>query len=440
MPNNKQISAMVATAVGLGAIIGAGIFVLSGTAIAQAGANALLAFIFVGVVALIIAFELGELSTLFPKLSGASYSYVYQAFGSELGFITGIMLYFSFATAISVIALGFGSYLTSLLGAPFADSIHVFAIALIIALSALTVTGVKKAARADFGLVVVKIVALLVFIGFALAYAFHAMNFNPGNFSVSAAQGTASAFFAASIVIFFAYTGFQSIVTLTPSIRGGGRSAAKSTIMAVLISMALYITIVAVLMLLAPASKYTISGDPLAMALSHSGAPPWISLVVDIGALVATASASLAMIIAASNQLHQVGKDGLIPKILRGYSVKRAVSTKSVVITAMISMVMLYSGNLFTIASISNFGLLLAFLMTGFALMHFRHRGSKPAFKVPLYPYLPVFSIISILLFMIGMPKTALVIGVIMIISLIIIYYALREVKGKRIVKVRLFR
>ncbi|MCL4379145.1 MAG: amino acid permease [Candidatus Marsarchaeota archaeon] len=437
----QKISTITATAVGLGAIIGAGIFVLSGTAIAQAGADALLAFILVGAVALIIALELGELSTLFPRLTGASYSYVYEAFGSELGFIIGIMLYFSFATAISVVALGFGSYLTSLIGAQLgSSSIQLFAISLIIALSALTVTGMRKAARADLGLVLIKITALLVFIGFALIYAFHASGFSLHNFSVSASQGTASAFFAASIVIFFAYTGFQAIVTLTPRIKGGGRSAAKATILSVAISMVLYISIVAVLMLLMPASQYTVSGDPLASALNHANAPLWISIVVGIGALVATASATLAMMMAASNQLHQVGRDRLLPKILRGYNAKRGVSTKGVVITAVIAMVMLFSGNIFVMAAISNFGLLTAFLMTGFALMHFRRRGSTPEFKMPLYPYLPVAGIVAILLFMIGMPKTALVIGTIMVLSLIAIYYTLRELAGRRVVKVKLFR
>ncbi len=437
----QKISTITATAVGLGAIIGAGIFVLSGTAIAQAGADALLAFILVGAVALIIALELGELSTLFPKLTGASYSYVYEAFGSELGFIIGIMLYFSFATAISVVALGFGSYFASLVGAQLgANSIQLFAIALIIALSALTVAGVKRAARADLGLVVIKIIALLVFIGFALIYAFHGSAFSLHNFSVSASQGTASAFFAASIVIFFAYTGFQAIVTLTPRIKGGGRSAAKATILSVVISMVLYIAIVAVLMLLMPASQFTVSGDPLAAALSHVSAPSWISIVVGVGALVATASATLAMMIAASNQLHQVGKDGLLPRVIRGYNKKRGVSTKGVVVTAVIAMIMLFSGNIFVVAAISNFGLLMAFLMTGFALMHFRRRRAEPEFKMPLYPYLPVVGIIAILLFIIGMPKTALIIGTIMVLSLIAIYYTLREMAGKRVVKVKIFR
>ena len=101
MKDKKFISVPVATAVGLGAIIGAGIFVLSGTTIALAGANALIAFVLVGVLAIIIAMELGELGSIMPHAKGASFSYIYEAFGSEMGFITGILLYFSFSTAFA---------------------------------------------------------------------------------------------------------------------------------------------------------------------------------------------------------------------------------------------------------------------------------------------------------------------------------------------------
>src|SRR5271157_437972 len=103
----KKIGIASATAVGLGAIIGAGIFVLSGTAIALAGSFALPAFLIVGAVAMIVALVFGELGSIFPYAKGASYSYAYNAFGSEIGFITGILQYISYATAASAVSLGF---------------------------------------------------------------------------------------------------------------------------------------------------------------------------------------------------------------------------------------------------------------------------------------------------------------------------------------------
>ncbi len=440
MANNGQISTAVAMAVGLGAIIGAGIFVLSGTAIALAGANALFAFVLVGIVALVMAFEFGELGSTFQHVKGAAYSYVYKTFGSELGFITGLIKYFSYATAMSVIALGFGSYFTSLFGISVAGGSILLAIVLIIILAVLNVLGLKKAAKADSLLVIVKIVALLVFIGFAIFLVIYSGGIKISNFSVTPAQGTLAALFAASIVIFFAYSGFQTIVTLTPEIRGGGRGAAKATILAVVISIALYVAVVAALLFLLPASHFTVSGDPLALALQQSNAPSWLLIVVDVGALVATASAALAMLIGSSRMLYQVGVDRLLPKFFRGYNRKRDAPTQAIVISAIIAMVMLFSGNIFIMTAISNFGLLFAYLMISFAVIHVRRKKMSSAFKMPLYPYLPVVGIIAIMLFMIGMPKESLVVGVIMIFSLIILYYFFREEKNKSVIREKLFK
>ncbi|MGI0100291.1 MAG: APC family permease [Candidatus Micrarchaeaceae archaeon] len=436
----NKVSVLAATAVGLGAIIGAGIFVLSGTAIAIAGADALIAFVIVGILATIVALEFGELGTIFPHLEGASYSYVREAFGSELGFITGIIMYFSFATSISVVALGFGSYLSSMLGMTQGIIAILFAIMLIAVLSLISILGVKKAVRTDLGLVIIKVLVLLFFIAFAIFIAVSQHLISLGNFSVSIAQGSFSSLLSASIVIFFAYTGFQTIMTLTPKIRGGGMGAAKATLFAVVISMVLYIAIVVSLLMLVPASQFTISADPLALALGHVHAPSWLLTVVDIGALVATASATLAMIVGGSRLMYQISSDGLLPRIFRKYNKSKDVAESTVIASALIGTVMLFSGNIFVITAISNFGVLFAYLMVSLAVIHFRRKGVTAGFKVPFYPYLPIASAIMILMFMLGMPSEALVIGVIMIMALIVIYYSLREAEDKKIIKIRLFK
>ncbi|AWR96772.1 amino acid permease [Acidianus sulfidivorans JP7] len=116
MSTQNEVSFSQAIAIGLGAIIGAGIFVLSGTAIALAGSLSILAFIVIGILSLLISMQLGELSTLFPHAKGTTYSYAFEAFGHELGLLTGIMVYFSFATSVGAVADGFGAYITSMLG------------------------------------------------------------------------------------------------------------------------------------------------------------------------------------------------------------------------------------------------------------------------------------------------------------------------------------
>ncbi len=434
----NSISVWIATAVSLGAIIGAGIFVLSGTAIALAGSWAIIAFIIVGVIALMIALQLGELGSLMPKLKGAAYSYAYRAFGSELGFITGIMLFVSYATEVSVISLGFGSYLSSILSLPLATAAIPFAIVLIVILGLVNVMGIKKAAKADSALVVVKIGIQITFAVAGIILAF-SRNANPLA-NITSGGGSIGGIFAASVVIFFAYAGFQAVSSFADRVKGGGKGAAKAIVYSVLISMVLYTLISITLMLLLPVSSYKISGDPLAFALQGAHAPSWLFFAVDLGALIATASAALASLIYSSRLVFQMGIDGLLPSITKRFDKKRDVAINGIIITSLIAIVMLFAGNIYIITAISNVGLFISFLITSFALLHFRSKGANPSFKAPFYPWLPIVTIIALLIFFAGLPKEALVFGMIVILSLLIIYYSLSKVEKKAPIRVRLFR
>lgn len=432
------ISIKAATAVGLGAIIGAGIFTLSGTAIALAGSFTLIAFLLVGIVAVIVALEIGELCSIFPNQNGASYSYVYETFGSELGFITGILLYFSFASSISVVALGFGSYFASVLGLSVARDSSYFAIALILVLTLVNLGGISKAAKADLGLVIVKIAILIGVVVFAVLYFAH--NGSATNIFSSGLPSTGvSGIFSASVAVFFAYSGFQSISTFASDVKGGSRSAAKAIFYSVAISMIIYVLIAVSLLILVPAGQFRIDADPLSFALKAAQAPGYFVTIVDIGALVATTSASLALLLSSSRVLYQISSDGLLPKILRSYDKKRDVARNGVLISAIIGIIMLFSGNIFVMAAISNFGLLFSYLIATFALAQCRREGRRGSFSVPHFRYLAATGMIAILAFMYGMPRQALVIGVILILALIIVYYALTGYERKEPPKIRLF-
>lgn len=433
----ESIGLGAATAVGLGAIIGAGIFTLSGTAIALARDWALFSFILVGFVAIVVALEVGELGSLFPQASGASYSYVYEAFGSELGFITGILLYFSYASSISVVALGFGSYFVSLFGLSGQNG-SLVAIGLIAVLAAVNLGGIKKAARADSGLVVIKLAILMAFVCFAMLHSL--TNGSATNFlALTPPASGVGGVFEAGVAVFFAYSGFQAISSFTSSVKGGPRKAAKAILLSVSVSMVLYVLIAVSLLALIPAGTFVINADPLSFALSASHAPGDMVVAVDLGALVATASASLALLLSSSRILRQIGEDGLLPRVVRSYDARRDVARNGVLISAVIGVGMLYSGNVFVIAAISNFGLLFSYLIATFALVHFRRLGRRGSFSVPGYPYLPIVAGAAILAFMFGMPNEALVIGTVLVLSLIVVYYSLREYEEKEPVKIRFF-
>ncbi len=439
MEKGKQISVPVATAVGLGAIIGAGIFVLSGTTIALAGADALFAFIIVGIVALILAFELGELSSLMPNEKGASYSYTYKAFGSRVGFVTGIFRYLSVAISISVVSLGFGAYLASILGISVNAYSIPFGIVLIGVLSVVNLFGVKKAAEADSALVVIKILILLTFIGFAIVVALAAPSVTAAHFIFSASTGSLKDIFVAGIAIIFAYSGFQSIASISGRIKGGATGASKALIAAVLISLALYVLVVLGLLLLQPPSAYTISADPLTSALAGTSSSSWLLILVGIGALIATASAALASILTASRSIYQMSADGLLPKILMKFNNDKGTAENGVIVSAVIGVVMLFAGNIYIIVSIVTFSLMFDYLLLGFDIIHFRRLEHKPSFRMPFYPYLPVIGIIVLIIFFVSLPLEVLAVGIAMAVVLVVLYQLLSRSKSKNGKFVKLF-
>ncbi|MDG7047516.1 MAG: amino acid permease, partial [Nitrososphaerota archaeon] len=298
---------------------------------------------------------------------------------------------------------------------------------------------IRKAAEADLSLVIIKVGILLIFVAFAISVA---LSRPVGSFAsaFSFSSGGLEGIFAASVVIFFAYTGFQSISTLSGRIKGRGNGAAKAIFYSVVISMILYVLVVVALLLLVPASSYKLSADPLSFALRSSGAPQLLILIIDLGGLIATASATIAMILSSSRIMYQISEDRLLPKVFRKYDKKSDAAVNGIIISAMVGIVTLFAGNIYVIASISNFGLMFAYLLLGFDIMHFRRRGSKPSFRMPLYPYLPVVTTVAMLVLFVGMPKEALLIGIMLVILLIGIYYFFLEAEEKKTVRIKLFK
>lgn len=447
----KQVGFPSAVAVGLGGIIGAGIFVLSGTMIGLAGTGALLAFVMTGFVAIVIALEMGELTSSMPQTTGASYSFVFNAFGSELGFVTGVLLYLSFVASVSAIALGFGTYLGSMLGIGGGAATYLFAAILIVLLASLNLRGISEAADADFVIVVFKVSALIVFIVWAFSAGLHLSS----NFAQPPVSG-ASGIFSASVIAMFAYAGFQSIATMAPNIKGGGRTAARAIVVAVAISLILYVLVTLALLALLPVGQFGFRADPLSFALSSAGAPTWLSLLIGLAALAATASATLAMIIASSQLLLQLSRDGLLPQILGRTRAGHKSALGALVLTIVFGTLFMFLGNIYIIAAVSNFGVLFSYLLSGFALLKIRRMRRHPErhqealrdagvpthgiVEMPWFPYLPIAGIGFLIAFFFAFPSLALSIGLGIVLISILAYYVLREDRDEPVIKVRFFR
>lgn len=428
---SNSISMIEATAVGLGAIIGAGIFVLSGTAISLAGSYSIIAFLFIGFLSVLIAMSLGELTTMFPHEKGSTYSYVFKAFGHELGLLTGIMVYFSFSTSIAAIAEGFGSYLSSTLGDPALTLI--FASMLIAVLTGVNLIGIQKAAQADLVLVMIKLSILSLFIAFAIVYA--SSHFSLSHFQSTQSQNSILPFFSSSIAIFFAYTGFQVITSFADDVKGGPKNAAKAVVLSVLISMIFYVMVALSMIFLVPVKEFNVNADPLSFALAYSHAPAWIHIAVDVGGMIATTSATLAMILASGRTLYQISVDMKLPKFLSKYNEKKDVAPVATLISSTIAFITFFAGNVYVIASISNFGLMFSFIMSNLALLHFRRKGMSGSYRMPMFPFTIAASTLMLISLILGFPREALTINIIIIISVLLVSYILKDMREKEIVR-----
>jgi APA family basic amino acid/polyamine antiporter len=195
------------------------------------------------------------------------------------------------------------------------------------------------------------------------------------------------------------------------------------------VSSVLYILVVVGMLSLMPWNLYGVSADPLVNALSYSNAPVFISFIISLIALIATVTVTLSLIVAGSRTLLQMSEDHLFPKWIEGKtqdSPKRAV-----LIIGALAVVSLFLGNLQYVALASNFGVIFSYSLTGIAVIIIRKRKFPGLFNVPLYPYLPIVSVLLSIVIMLTLGSQALYLGTVMIVTGIIIYSLQRIEKGK---------
>ncbi len=294
---------------GLGNIIGAGIYVLAGSAIDAAGPGALMAFGITAALAISVGLNTAELSSAFSNVEGGVYSFAKETLGEKTGFLVGWFRLIAYAVSGGAVALGFSGYLTGI-GAP--ASVYFPAAAfLIVVLSLVELRGVSLASLAEEWLVLVKMAGLGIFV----AAVFTLSNFKAGYFAPVFPHGSLGVIAAANIA-FFAYSGFNTIATLTPDVRQGERTVPRAIIASILISTLLYVLVVFSLLSALNWNSYGTASNPLSLALSAIKAPPPVSVAVDISALAATFAVTLSLIIAGSRTAKQMGEDKLLPSFL----------------------------------------------------------------------------------------------------------------------------
>jgi len=424
-----------ATGIGIGAIIGTGIFVLIGVASGIAGPAVILSFIIAGFVALLTGLSTAELSSFIPE-SGGSYIYTTKAFGEFPGFVVGWMKSFDYIVGASAVSVGFAAYFAYFTGLnATTGTLVIVATIWPLVLMFLNIRGIREASWTNNLLVALKIMALLLFIvvgASALITSGVYSNYHP--FFPTGFSGVMSG----AAVIFFAFIGFNTIAVMAEEVKDPERNVPRAILFAFAICTLIYVGVSVVAVGVANWQLLGSSAAPLEFALHSVTDNIFILGFVAVSALFATTSVIMASILGGSRALFAMARRDALPGILSTIS-RREVPVYTIILCGVLisGIVLVTNGNIDWLASLFNFGTLLTFFFTNLSLLQLRRTmpDARRGFKVPFYPYTPVLAMISCIVLAFYLSANAVITAVFVLAAGIGIYYFTRRQKHAGVLK-----
>src|SRR4051794_10751348 len=394
----RAVGLLDLTALGIGAIIGTGIFVILGEVVGDAGPAIILSFVLAGVTCVFSALSYAELASTIP-VSGSAYTYGYATMGELLAWIIGWDLILEYAVSVAAIAVGWGQYFNDLLDSLFGISLpeslagppgeggsfNLPAVFIVLAVTAVLCIGVRESARANSIMVLIKLCVLALFLGLGVTA------FTSGNLTPFTPNGTDGMVTAAS-VIFFAYIGFDAVSTSGEETRNPGRDLPIAIVGSLVIATLLYIAVAIVAVGALPFDKLDGAQAPLATALDEGAGFGWAANIISFGALVAITSVVLTILYGQTRIFFAMCRDGLMP--LRWAYVHPRTRTPVYITAAFGCLIAAIAAfvPLSEIVKLVNIGTLFAFLLVNLGVIILRRTRPdlKRGFRVPFVPVFPI--------------------------------------------------
>lgn len=401
-----------ATAISVGAIIGAGIFVVTGIAAGLAGSALIVSMLIAAIISMFTALSFAELTAWQPK-EGSIYEYTYQLISPFAGFLVGWVWMLSNAFAGAAVSLGFAHYLTALF--PILPASWVAAI-ICIAFAALNFFGIRQSARLNNFIVVAKLLILAFFVIFGLTH-INMANFIPfAPFEVGVLYG--------ACFIFFAYGGFARVAIVADEIKDAKRNVPRAILLSLAISTIVYIFVGVVAVGLIGASELASSNSPLtkAMEATHN---VMASSIISAGALLATASVLLTSILGVSRMAYAMAKRKDIPEALSRLDPKHNTPYYSIWISGALMALLVLIIDLSKVVAISTFALLFCYSLANISALRLK-------VEKRLYPrFVPIFGTalcLALLVFIFLASTQAWIIGIAGLIAGGIYYAAKKKI------------
>jgi APA family basic amino acid/polyamine antiporter len=452
----RSLGALNLVLLGIGCIIGTGIFVLTGRAAADfAGPGIMISFILTGTLCTFVALCYAELASVLP-VSGSAYSYSYASMGEIVAWIMGLLLVLEYGLAASTVAVGWSGYLVSLLhnlgisltpaltAAPGVEVkeagvviahgvVNLPAVLAITAVTALLVIGVSESATVNNIVVAIKLSVVIAFIAIGIFYVDPA-NWTPlippetppppegtvrgfwpdiwrALVNVVTAQNTSrygvGGLISGAATIFFAYIGFEAVSTAGAESRNPSRDMPIGILGSLLICTVLYILTAAVLVGIVPYADLD-DPAPIAKAVNQIGLP-WFAILVKIGAIAGLSSVMLVLLYGQTRIFYTMARDGLLPSPLAAVHPKFRTPWINTLIVGALAAAAAGFMSLDALADLTNVGSLAAFAIVCITVLYLRIAAPdlKRPFRTPLYPATPILgALMCLFLLMSLMAKT----------------------------------
>lgn len=397
----KTMNARDLMAIGIGTVIGTGIFILPGTIAAkQAGPGVSLSFLLSAIVCAFAAMCYAEFASALP-VAGSAYSYGNVVFGEFFGWLLGWALILEYMLAVASVSTGWAAYFNSFiesfglkiphaLSGPFDPAhgtyINIVAVVIVLLITVMLSRGLQSSVRVNNIAVVIKVAIILIFIVAGLFF------IKPKNYHPFLPYHMSGVIHGATIG-FFAYLGFDCVSSSAAEVKNPKRNMPLGIIGTLGIVTLLYMGVAIVLTGMVKYTRLDVA-NPVSYALQlvHQN---WLAELLSIGALIGMFTMMVAMIYSSSRLIYAIGRDGLLPAFLgkldkKSHSPQVALWIVAVIIAAMGGLV-----SLDQLTSLVNIGTLFAFTLVSFGIIPLRRRkdiGNRGGFKVPLYPFIPILS------------------------------------------------
>ena len=426
----RSLGPLSLISLGVGGIIGAGIFTLTGVAAAQnAGPGLVISFVLAAIGCVFAGLCYSEFSTMIP-IAGSAYTYAYATMGELIAWIIGWDLILEYSVGAATVSIGWSQTLVAflhslgidlpakLLASPFQSSvlpdgstvygiINLPAVIIVVLISVLLMTGIRESAGVNNIIVVLKVSVILVFIAIGWSY-IHPANLTPlipPNTSGIFGEFGYSGLLAGAGVIFFAYIGFDAVSTAAQEAKVPKRDMPIGIIGSLLVCTVLFILYTHVLTGMVDYHKLNVAA-PLSLALEQIP-HRWLTIGMNVAVLAGLTSVMLVMLLGQSRVLFSMANDRLLPKAFRDVHPKFRTPWKcNLILMVFVSMFAAFVP-ISVVGKMTSIGTLFAFVIVcvGIIIMRKTHPDTPRPFKTPLVPLFPILGILVNLAMMYGLGK-----------------------------------